>query len=996
MAISTKSEKHPCHRILVSLKQGFHDTYADQIKHNIIDYLNLDVKEVKIKKIYGVKKALTSEQLQRIAEGPLVDPIVEEASTKELPDPDYDWTIEVSFKPGMTDNTGKTAQITIEDYLGTPFYGHEEVQSATQYLIKGTITFDDVQKISKELLANELIETISIHQNTHSYEETNSLPVNIVDVHIHDEALEELSQTMQLALNLEEMQAIREYYSHDEVIAERSEKGLPPNPSDIEIEALAQTWSEHCKHKIFNARITYREGEETEVIDSLFKTYIKKATDELAETKDWLVSVFTDNAGIIKLNEDYNICFKVETHNSPSALDPYGGALTGILGVNRDIIGAGIAARIVANTDIFCFAPPDYSYPIPKKLHHPKRIFEGVRKGVEHGGNKSGIPTVNGAIVFDDRYLGKPLVYCGTIGIIPHTVNGQPSHLKEIVPGDRIVIAGGRTGRDGIHGATFSSEELNEQSTTSAVQIGDPFTQKKLHDFIMEARDHGLYRTLTDNGAGGFSSSIGELAEISNGCEIHADHALLKSLDLKPWEILLSESQERMTLVVDAKDMILLKELAQKHEVEICDIGEFTNSGYFHVTYKGHTIAYLSMDFLHNGLPQMDLQAVWSPLPTEELMIPHGQDLAEDLKNILSRYNVCSKESVIRQYDHEVQGGSALKPLTGIHNDGPSDAGIVRPMECLDSEDHHFEGIVVSNGICPKFSHIDAYDMAASAIDEAIRNYVAVGGDPDHVAILDNFCWPDPVLDPKKTPDGKFKLAQLVRANKALYEVAKDFEAPIISGKDSMKNDFRIGDTKISVPPTLLVSAFGKIHDIRQSVSMDFKCPGDKVYVLGVTKKELGGTEYAQYHNLAEGVAPSVDAKAARKSYKKLHEAIRQGLVASCHDCSDGGLAVAVAESSLAGMLGVTIHLNAVPKDEPQEPAETLFSESNSRFIISVAPENAGDFEKLMVGCPLAKIGETDGSDEMIVLNEGVEVLKEKIHNLKLSWQRPLNTGGVS
>ncbi|MEM1282924.1 MAG: phosphoribosylformylglycinamidine synthase subunit PurL [Chlamydiota bacterium] len=994
--MSLTKEKRSSHRILVSLKQGFHDSYAEQIKSNIIDYLDLDVEKVKIKKIYGIKKSLTFEQLQKIALGPLVDPIVEEATTKEQLDPDYDWTIEIGFKPGMTDNTGKTAQITIEDYLGTPFYGHEEVHSATQYLIKGAITLDDAQKISKELLANELIETITIHQNDSVYKDNDTLPVDVVDVHIHDKALIELSEAMQLALNLQEMQAIRSYYSRDTVIAERKEKGLPPNPSDVEIEALAQTWSEHCKHKIFNARITYNEGNHTEIIDSLFKTYIKRATDELSENKKWLVSVFTDNAGIIKLNDEYNVCFKVETHNSPSALDPYGGALTGILGVNRDIIGAGIAARIVANTDIFCFAPPNYLYPIPKKLHHPKRIFEGVRKGVEHGGNKSGVPTVNGAIVFDDRFLGKPLVYCGTVGILPHTIHGKASHLKEIVPGDRIIIAGGRTGRDGIHGATFSSEELNEQSCTSAVQIGDPFTQKKLHDFIIEARDYGLYRTLTDNGAGGFSSSIGELAEISGGCEIHIDHALLKSPDLKPWEVLLSESQERMTLVVDQKNVILLKELAQKHEVEVCDVGLFTNTGYFHVTYHNHSIAYLPMDFLHDGLPQMDLMASWSPQKREDLIIPQEQDIGENLKNILSRYNVCSKESVIRQYDHEVQGGSALKPLTGVHNDGPSDAAIIRPIECLDSEKHHYEGIVISNGICPKFSDIDTYAMAASAIDEAIRNFVAVGGNPEHIAILDNFCWPDPVLDSKKNPDGKFKLAQLVRANKALYKLAIDFETPIISGKDSMKNDFRIGDTKISVPPTLLISAFGKIHDIRQSVSMDFKCSGDIVYILGVTKKELGGTEYANLHNLSEGEAPTVNAKKAKKSYVKLHQAIIKGYVASCHDCSDGGLAVAAAEAAFAGMLGVIIDLDRVPKEGSQLPEETLFSESNSRFIITVAPENSSDFEKQMIDCSLAKIGEVDNSKEFVVLNEGVEILKETLDDLKSAWQQPLQQGGRS
>lgn len=975
-------------KVFVGRKSQYVDTQAVHLKKSIHDYLNLDVEGIKIHKIYGIKKPLTVDQLNKIANGPLLDPIVEETSLKEEIDPKYDWTIEVSYKPGMTDSSGNTAQLAIEDLLGVPFIGNEEVYSATKYQVKGALTLDDVQKIADELIANQLIEEIKIEKNGAISRQNSHFPAEIIDVDLPDEALFELSQVKELALSLEEMQAIKEYYSQSAVAEKRNAFDLPKKPTDVELEVLAQTWSEHCKHKIFNARITYQEDGKSEVIDSIFKTYIKKATDELSAKKEWLVSVFTDNAGIIAFNEKQNICFKVETHNSPSALDPYGGALTGILGVNRDILGAGIGARIVANSDVFCFAPPNYSYPIPKKLHHPKRIFEGVRKGVEHGGNKSGVPTVNGAIVFDDRYLGKPLVYCGTVGIMPKIVQGTPSHEKNILPGDRVVIAGGRTGRDGIHGATFSSEELSEKSTTSAVQIGDPFTQKKLHDFLLEARDLGLYRTLTDNGAGGFSSSVGELAEITGGCEVHLENALLKSFDLKPWEIFLSESQERMTLAVDKSCFKKLEELARKHEVELCDIGHFTESGFLHVYHKQHTVAYLSMEFLHHGLPQLDLEASWKTPEYQEVLCRNEENYGETLKALLSCYNICSKESVIRQYDHEVGAGVILKPLTGVANDGPSDAAIVRPIESMESEG--LEGIVMSNGICPKFSSLDTYWMAASAIDEAIRNYVAVGGDPDHLAILDNFCWPDPVYHAKKNSDGKFKLAQLVRANKALYEVAKAFEVPIISGKDSMKNDFRIGETKISVPPTLLVSAFGKIENIEKSVTMDFKVSGDSIYVIGITRKEMGGSEYAEHFHEVGGSVPTLDAKEAIQTYRRLHQTMLNGLVTSCHDCSDGGIAVAVAESAFSGDLGATVCLDGLAISEPLNSAEILFSESNSRFIVSVAKENCRDFESMMIGSTLKHIGEVTSDPYLLIRHLNQVVIHEGLNELKRVWQEPL------
>lgn len=970
--------QHQGCRIAVEKKPHLADVHAEHLLKTIRDYLCLDVQAVKIRSLYTIEKALGDTELNNIALGPLVDVVTETATVDPSYDKEWDWTIEVGFKHGMTDNAGMTAQLTIEDFLGTHFSPGETVRAATQYLIKGNITHEDAQRIGNDLLGNVLIEEITIHKNGN---------VETIAIAVDDDKLMQISKERQLALNLEEMQAIRAYYTDPSTEAFRAAHDLPSEPTDVELEALAQTWSEHCKHKIFNARITYTEGSKTEIVNSIFKSYIKKATDAIATGIDWLVSVFSDNAGIIRFTDTHNLAFKVETHNSPSALDPYGGALTGILGVNRDILGAGSGARLLANTDIFCFAPPNYSKPLPERLLHPKRIFEGVRRGVEHGGNKSGVPTVNGAIVFDERYLGKPLVYCGTAGIIPTTINDQPSHIKEILPGDLIVIAGGRTGKDGIHGATFSSEEFHAGSPSSAVQIGDPFTQKKLHDFLLDARDAGLYRTLTDNGAGGFSSSIGELAELSNGCEVHLDYAPLKNPQLLPWEIFLSESQERMTLAVPPEYLHTIEAIAAIHEVEITTIGTFTDSGNLHVLHQGNTVALLPLTFLHEGLPQLNLEAVWTAPDEKPVLLPPIADYSKEIADILSRYNVCSKESVIRQYDHEIQGGSTIKPLMGATNDGPMDAAVIRPLECFETG----EGVVISNGICPKFSDIDTYHMTASAIDEAVRNAVAVGGNPDYLAVLDNFCWPDPVYHPEKTPDGKHKLAQLVRANKALYDYCIAYGTPIISGKDSMKNDYKIGNTKISVPPTLLISAIGKIDNVELAVSGDVKCAGDLVYIVGMTYNELGSSEFASHHALNGGYVPKVNAVVAKKLYDKIHIAMKQRLIASCHDCSDGGIAIAIAETAVAGGLGVAVDLAAIPHHGCNHDAELLFSESNSRFVITIAPENRDACEQLLAGLPYACIGTVrDDNLLQIIGTSGELIVNETLDYFKTAWQGTL------
>ena len=977
---------------LVTTRRQAREVLIDRLPHHpdpksakllaaIKQYLHLEVTGVKMLRAYDIHKELTNDEVSSITNELLIDPVIERLASSESVI-GYDWRIEVRFKTGVTDNAGKTAQITMEDYLENPFHADEWVSSVAITLIQGNLNRQEVLTIAEELLANSLIESIRISP----IQET--LPgVSLINLDVEEEELIAISKQRQLALNLVEMETIRDYYQSDEVAVQRREVNLPAQPTDVELEALAQTWSEHCKHKIFQATIYYTEDGQTETIRGLFPTFIKRATEELTADCPWLVSVFSDNAGIIRFTDKYNLAFKVETHNSPSALDPYGGALTGILGVNRDIMGAGVGARLVANTNVLCFAPPNTKQPIPKRLLHPKRIFEGVRLGIEHGGNKSGVPTVNGSIVFDDCYLGKPLVYCGTVGIMPAEINGHPTHVKEIHPGDKIIIAGGRTGKDGIHGATFSSEELHEESPSSAVQIGDPFTQKKLHDFLLEARDLELYRTVTDNGAGGFSSSIGELAELSGGCEIHLEQALLKQIGCLPWEILISESQERMTFAVAEENYETLCHLARIHEIELCDLGIFTDSGKFHVLHHGATVAFLDLDFLHHGLPTMELEAEWTSPQETDIPLPANSP-QEVLHQLLERTNICSKEWVIRQYDHEVQGGSVLKPLVGSQDDGPSDASVTRPLEVLNQN----IGFTVSNGICPRY--LDGYHMAANAVDEAVRNCVAVGADPSTIAVLDNFCWPDPIYDPVKTPDGKLKCAHLVRANKALYDMCKAYKTPLISGKDSMKNDYKIGDTKISIKPTLLVSAIATVPDVMKVVSMDFKQPGDAIYVLGLTKNELRCSEFAEMLGLEGGFLPKVVPDQAQKLYQTLYRAIDQELIASCHDCSDGGLGVTLVESAFAGGYGVEIDLNRVPTESPLQNLEILFSESASRFVVSIAAEDETLFETLFTGIPLAKIGHVTQDQQMSVTGiDGKIVIQEDVLKFKSSWQKTLEHG---
>jgi len=981
-------------RVVVSLKDGITDARGKNLRQKINKFLHIDVEEVSVSDVFTIDSKLTKEEVSLIAKEPLCDPIIQQFKINPDLPKDFKYFLEVGFLPGVTDNVGKTAKQAIETLLGKKLPGGDNVYTSQLYSFKGKLGKNDIEKIANELLYNPLIQQYHIYSPKDKpsvfipkvtiKQEPKVETINLLN--LSDEELIKLSKDRLLALNLEELKTIQSFFTKKEFQKKRKAVGLSAEITDVELEAIAQTWSEHCKHKIFNATILYEDEKgKKETIRSLFKTYIKASTEKIRKRRkdDFLVSVFVDNAGVITFNKEWNVVFKVETHNSPSALDPYGGALTGIVGVNRDVLGTGIGARLIFNTDVFCFADPFYEEKLPPRILHPQRIYDGVVTGVEHGGNKSGIPTINGSIVFDNRFLGKPLVYCGTGGIMPKIINGRKSHEKFVNDGDFIVMVGGRIGKDGIHGATFSSEELHEGSPATAVQIGDPITQKKMADFLYKARDLGLYNAITDNGAGGLSSSVGEMSELCGGCEIELDKAPLKYSGLNPWEILVSESQERMTLAVPPANIKAFLKLSEKYDVESTVIGRFTKSGYFHVLYNRKTVAFLPLDFLHHGLPEMKLKAKFTEKKQTAVKLPKKQDCGKVLKDILASLNVCSKESVVRRYDHEVQGMSVIKPFIGISNDGPSDAAVIKPLP------ESNEGLVVSHGICPKFSDYDTYNMAALALDEAVRNAICTGADMNRMACLDNFCWCDPIKS-DKNPDGEYKLAQLVRANKALYDYTLSYGVPCISGKDSMKNDYIMGNVKISIPPTLLFSLIGVINDVTKTTTMDFKNDGDVIFIAGITKDEIAGSEYANLLKLKGGNLPNVNATINKKIYQKISRCIQEGIINAAHDCSDGGLAVAISEMAFSGGKGCIIDLSAIPYEGSGREDMMLFSESAGRIVFTTNYFNAFKIKQIFNNLPVAQIGKVGGTDYVEIYKGRDAVVKERIEELKYFWQKTL------
>lgn len=971
------------YRIEIGLRRGVTDARGRAIVAKAQRFLKLPVKSCVTRDVYKVDMTLSPREL-RVIRKAFTDPVIARSAEGRLAPPSFDWMVEVGFKPGVTDNVGRTALALIQEVIERPLDRSEAVYTAIQYFFRCEgLGRETVEHIARDLLANPLIHTIrvfsaaewnssAVDEEVPAIRERADVRVGTFDLSVSDSELMRISSEGILSLSLREMRAIRDYFASDQVKSARTALGLPEQPTDVELECIAQTWSEHCKHKIFSALVHYvDESGNEEWIDSLFKTCIRGATEKIAQEIDWLVSVFSDNAGIVRFNDRYNIACKVETHNSPSALDPYGGAITGIVGVNRDPMGTGMGCEMVANVWGYCLGSPFFDGDLPEGLMHPSRIRDGVHQGVIDGGNQSGIPWARGFERFDDRYIGKPLVYCGTVGRIPRLLQERPSERKEIVPGDIIVMCGGRIGKDGIHGATFSSEELRKESPAQAVQIGDPITQRNMYEFLMEARNLGLYRAITDNGAGGLSSSIGEMSRLSGGADLDLSKAPLKYEGLQPWEIFLSEAQERMSLAVPPEKLDEFLALAARREVEATALGSFTSSGSLVVRYGERVVARIELSFLHDGVPRMELEARWEPPRISPPKLPRKRPRNGRLLDILRALNVCSKEFKSRQYDGEVKGLSVVKPFVGVYSDVPSDATVMRV------EHGCSEGIVLAEGINPFYSDLDTYHMMASVIDEAVRRVVSVGGRLDRIAGLDNFCWPDPVVS-EKTPDGAYKMAQLVRANKALYDVTTAYRVPPISGKDSMKNDSIRGGRKISIPPTVLFSAIGRIDEVGSAVTMYFKSPGDVIWVVGVTGDELGASEYFRLLAREQGTpssfggnVPKVDTAAALEIYRRMNEAISRGLLKSSHTPSLGGLAVAFALTAIGGDLGADVDLRPLASSGPLDDDAKLFSESNSRFVITCAPENEIHLRELFGDIPWARVGTVTAEKRLRITGEG-------------------------
>jgi phosphoribosylformylglycinamidine synthase II len=908
--------------------------------------------------------------------------------------------IDIGFRPGVTDNSAHAA---LEALKLIPALKNEDlkVSSGSMYFVEGqNITSEMLTNLTYEKMANFLLHTVNVIkpdelQQNLRFKNIKFPTVNIValgskeiNLNLPDLDLQKMNVENCWALSQVELQQIKDHY-----------KTLGRNPTDVEIEVIAQSWSEHCKHKIFSSEITYSEsnlpkgvkplGEFT--VNGIFKSFIRGATLRIKEERKlpWLISIFHDNAGIVRFDEDVDVCIKVETHNSPSALDPYGGALTGILGVNRDILGVGLGARPIANTNVFCLAENKYfkenQISMPLLLKNPDRIKEGVHLGVQDGGNKSGIPTVNGAFVFDRDFVGKPLVFCGTIGVMPQIENGHSTCEKGQRPGDLIVMAGGRIGKDGIHGATFSSMELLDGVPSSVVQIGDPITQKRLSDFLIEARILGLFNSVTDNGAGGLSSSVGEMAQITNGATVNLEKALVKYPGLSPFELMVSESQERMTFSVAKNSINDFLNLAESRNVEASVIGEFTDSGSLHIKYENETVADISLHFLHESLRPMQLKAHFDLTSKSAHWIKKAKALPalpkDDYKKILLDLfrspNIRSHEHLIRRYDHEVKGATIVKPFTGSVEKGfsaPSDAGVIWMKPHGGNADN---ALAIACGICPKISEFDSYLMAEYALDEAVRNAVCVGANPDEMVLVDNYCWPDPI-ESERNPDAKLKLAHLVRSSKALYDLSLAYGMPFVSGKDSMKNDF-IGVTaegekvKISVPPTLLVTAMGKVPGLKTITTSEVKNVDSLVYLIGEKAEsyqsafELSAL-YEDYH--VSYPLPYINGKKQLDLYRSFHKAMRENLIESSHDVSDGGVLIALAEKMMGTPFGMKLEITGI-----KNLTGFLFNETAGRFVVTVKKRDQREFEENLSGHNFLKLGVTTNDETLNVFADGSLIL---------------------
>lgn len=941
------------------------------------------ITQIQCHDLYFVRGGLDEPEAEKLAAQLLHDPVTQsvEINPLELPLKDNNLNqtehpasriVEVALRPGVTDPVAE--QIVRAAHL----LGINSLESACtglRFILTGTgLTDELLQLAAKRLLSNAVIQTYALGEISPAFStsaQSHDLVEPIILRGLDDAGLLAVSSARRAALNLNEMHAIQDY-------CERENRDL----TDIEFEMLAQTWSEHCVHKTFKSQVTVkRDKSDSRTFPAhyshLFNQTIRAATKQV--NADWVISAFTENAGIVEFDGTHELSFKVETHNHPSAIEPFGGANTGIGGVIRDVIG--VSAKPIASTDVLCFGPADLPLAdLPEGVLHPRRIASGVVAGIQDYGNKMGIPTVNGAIWYDPGYVANPLVFCGSVGLAP---KGSNPHAT--TPGDHIIVLGGRTGRDGLRGATFSSMTMDAQTgevSGASVQIGAPVVEKGLVDVLMLARDRGLYNAITDCGAGGLSSAVGEMAS-ERGGDVQLKKVLLKYPGLAPWEIWLSEAQERMVIAVPKKNLAALQELCSQYEVEMTDIGNFTDSGRMRVFHGANLVLDLDNEFLHHGIPQRHYSAKitkpgFEAGQTANLAGHAKLDLQTTLLKLLAHPNIASKERTIRDYDHEVQGGTVVKPLCGLRHDGPSDGSVIKPLA---SQTNH--AFVLSNGLNPEYGKLDPYQMTWLVIDEAFRNAVACGADPSRIAILDNFCWGDPTR-----PE---IMGDLVQSAQACLDAAVHYVTPFISGKDSFNNEYLGSDGKIhAIPPTLLISALGLMPDWQQALTMDFKHPGSLIYLIGEFAPTFGGSHFNLINpsnHIQEGLP--LCSKTNPRFYMAFYKAVQEKIVSACHDLSEGGLAVSIAEMCMAGRLGAQLHLRT-----NEEPQRALFGETAGCFLVEVTAEAQFEFEDLMSNYAIRLIGKVESQPNLQINHIKNPLLNVSIDDLLNAWKDRKIAGG--
>ncbi len=991
------------YRLEITLKDELFDAEGEGIRQKAKNYFGIELDQIRTIQVITIDAELHQDQLKTVQTEIFTNPVTQVSSFDPL-SVEFDWSIWVGYRPGVRDNPGSTAVEAIEDILGIKFDPNESVYTSKRYCLKGSIlTAENADKVASELLANDIIQqwktftgknwdpdvgigfiipkVILNHNPT-----VTTIPVE------SDSTLKKISDERNLALNPNDIPTIRDYFLNKNVQYARTLAGLS-DPTDIELEYISQARSDHCNHNTFQGLFHFSDLEtgKKEVVDNLFKTCIEAPTLELKKKKPWVVSVLWDNAGVGCFDENHHYVITGETHNSPSNMEAYGGALTGIVGIYRDPMGTGKGSKLIMGSYGYCVGQRDYKGDLTAHLH-PRRLLDGVIEGVRDGGNKSGIPTTFGQVFFHPGYMGKCLVFVTAVGLMPANIKGEPAEQKKISPGDLIIMSGGRVGKDGIHGVTAASETFSEHTPAGHVQIGDPYTQKKMHDFLLEARDEGLIKYITDNGGGGLSSSVGETARVSNGCEVQLEKVPLKYEGLDQWEIWISESQERMTIAVAPKHLERFFELSKKHAVESTVIGKYTDSGKLHITYNDKTCAYIDLDLLTSGFPQWEFEAEWQSPAKRGLFEPvltEPENYEDLLKDLLSCPNICSKEWITRQYDHEVQGTSVIKPLIGANRDINSDAAVIRPV--LNSK----KGLAFAQALLPTYSKIDAFHMTSCTIDEAVRRLISVGANLEQIGGVDNFCWPDIQYHQANNPDGKFKAAQLIRSCSALRDICMAYKIPLLSGKDSMYVDGyltgRYSEShKISALETLQFSATSVIDDIVKCVTMDCKEPGDLVYILGNTRNELGGSEYYEHFGYVGLNVPQVKPDQFIALYRALGIAIENELAASVHGIYKGGLGVHLAMVAMGGNLGLEVDLGLAPADHILRNDVILFSESAGRFIVTIDPDNKEAFEKIFNGLPYACIGTVSGKTDLIINGtDNRTIISLPIQDLKDAWKDP-------